>query len=80
MAKYYLKAKISVKKIKNSLVSALAAITLVKKRKISLLAKIYTRLRQDKARLSDAKEVKIMANCSACYKKADNAVFSKKNA
>lgn len=40
MAKYYLKAKISVKKIKNSLVLVLAAITLVKKRKISLLAKI----------------------------------------
>lgn len=58
--------------------SALEVITLVKKRKIFLLAKIYTRLRQDKARLSDAKEVKTMANCSACYKKADNAVFSKK--
>ena len=32
----------------------------------------------NKARLSDAKEVKTMANCSACNKKADNGVFSKK--
>lgn len=32
----------------------------------------------NKARLSDAKEVKTMANCSACHKKADNGVFSKK--
>nr|WP_321432444.1 hypothetical protein [uncultured Campylobacter sp.] len=36
------------------------------------------RLRQDKARLSDAKEVKTMANCSACHKKANNGVFNKK--
>ncbi|MDD6926046.1 MAG: DUF1924 domain-containing protein [Campylobacteraceae bacterium] len=32
----------------------------------------------NEARLSDAKEVKTMANCSACNKKADNGVFSKK--
>lgn len=32
----------------------------------------------NKARLSDEKEVKIMANCSACHKKANNDVFSKK--
>ena len=32
----------------------------------------------NEARLSDAKEVKTMANCSACHKKADNGVFSKK--
>ncbi|MDD6925501.1 DUF1924 domain-containing protein [Campylobacter sp.] len=32
----------------------------------------------NKARLSDAKEVKTMANCSACHKKANNGVFSKK--
>ncbi|MCI6818427.1 MAG: hypothetical protein MR879_00270, partial [Campylobacter sp.] len=55
------------------------AITLVKKRKISLLAKIYPLAPSvNKARLSDAKEVKTMANCSACNKKADNGVFSKK--
>ena len=55
------------------------AITLVKKRKISLLAKIYPLAPSvNKARLSDAKEVKTMANCSACHKKADNGVFSKK--
>ena len=32
----------------------------------------------NKARLSDAKEIKTMANCSACHKKADNGEYKKK--